>query len=162
VLSVTGVSLLIYQLSVYPRTNKILGPIKTSRVAAVLCMLILLGYPYMTHLSGTALSVVLNIASILKINLASTIISSSFILQNNAVPQDQRGAANGLSVTVMSLFKSIAPAAAGTVFSWAQERQHAFFFPGDQMVFFLLNAIELLGLVLTFKPFMAAPESRAA
>jgi hypothetical protein len=33
---------------------------------------------------------------------------------------------------------------------------------GDQMVFFLLNAIELLGLVLTFKPFMAAPESRAA
>lgn len=30
-----GVSLLIYQLSVYPRTNKILGPIKTSRVAAV-------------------------------------------------------------------------------------------------------------------------------
>lgn len=162
VLSVTGVSLLIYQLSVYPRTNKILGPIKTSRVAAVLCMLILFGYPYMTHLSGTALSVVLNIASILKINLASTIISSSFILQNNAVPQDQRGAANGLSVTVMSLFKSIAPAAAGTVFSWAQERQHAFFFPGDQMVFFLLNAIELLGLVLTFKPFMAAPESRAA
>lgn len=162
VLSVTGLSLLIYQLSVYPRTNKILGPIKTSRVAAVLCMLILLGYPYMTHLSGTALSVVLNIASILKINLASTIISSSFILQNNAVPQDQRGAANGLSVTVMSLFKSIAPAAAGTVFSWAQERQHAFFFPGDQMVFFLLNAIELLGLVLTFKPFMAAPESRAA
>ncbi|CAD6254947.1 unnamed protein product [Miscanthus lutarioriparius] len=142
VLSITGVSLLIYQLSVYPHTNKILGPIKTSRVAAILCILILFGYPYMTYLSGTGLSIILNIASILKINLADTIISSSFILQNNAVPQDQRGAANGL-------------------FSWAQARQHAFFFPGDQMVFFLLNAVEFLGLILTFKPFMAAPESRA-
>ena len=34
-LAFPGVSLLIYQLSVYPHTNKILGPIKTSRVAAV-------------------------------------------------------------------------------------------------------------------------------
>lgn len=34
-LAFPGLSLLIYQLSVYPRTNKILGPIKTSRVAAV-------------------------------------------------------------------------------------------------------------------------------
>ncbi|CAD6258452.1 unnamed protein product [Miscanthus lutarioriparius] len=161
VLSITGVSLLIYQLSVYPHTNKILGPIKTSRVAAILCILVLFGYPFMTYLSGTGLSIILNIASILKINLAATIISSSFILQNNAVPQDQRGAANGLSVTVMSLFKAIAPAVAGTVFSWTQARQHAFFFPGDQMVFFLLNVIEFLGLILTFKPFMAAPESRA-
>jgi len=87
-----------------------------------------------------------------------TIITSSFILQNNAVHQDQRGAANGLSMTVMSLFKSVAPAGAGIVFSWAQKRQHAFFFPGDQMVFLLLNVVEFLGLILTFKPFMAIPE----
>lgn len=30
-------------------------------------------------------------------------------------PQDQRGAANGLSMTAMSLFKAIAPAGAGIV-----------------------------------------------
>lgn len=29
---------------------------------------------------------------------------------------------------------------------------------GDQMVFFLLNIIELVGLLLTFKPFLAVPE----
>jgi hypothetical protein len=29
---------------------------------------------------------------------------------------------------------------------------------GDQMVFFLLNAVELVGLLLTFKPFLAVPE----
>jgi len=31
---------------------------------------------------------------------------------------------------------------------------------GDQMVFFLLNVVEFLGLVLTFRPFMAMPEQQ--
>jgi len=158
VLSVTGVSLLVYQLFVYPHINKILGPLNSSRIAAILCIPILFAYPYMTYLSGTGLSIILNIASVLKNNLGVTIITSSFILQNNAVHQDQRGAANGLSMTVMSLFKSVAPAGAGIVFSWAQKHQHTFFFPGDQMVFLLLNVVEFLGLILTFKPFMAIPE----
>ncbi|CAM0874381.1 unnamed protein product [Alopecurus aequalis] len=120
-LAITGSSLLVYQLFMYPRINRVLGPIKSAQIAAV------------------------------------TIITGTFILQNNAVPQDQRGAANGLAMTGMSFFKAVAPAGAGIVFSWAQKRQHAFFFPGDQMVFFLLNIIELLGLLLTFKPFLAVP-----
>jgi hypothetical protein len=46
------------------------------------------------------------------------------------VPQGQRGAANGIATTAMSLFKAIAPAGAGVIFSWAQKRQHVAFFPG--------------------------------
>ncbi|ONM19944.1 putative peptide/nitrate transporter [Zea mays] len=158
VLAVTGASLLVYQLFLYPRINKVLGPIKSSRIAAILCIPILFAYPYMTYISEPGLSIILNIASAIKNNLAVTIITGTFILQNNAVPQDQRGAANGLSMTGMSFFKALAPAGAGIVFSWAQKRQHAFFFPGDQMVFFLLNVVELVGLILTFKPFLAVPE----
>nr|ACG25327.1 carbohydrate transporter/ sugar porter/ transporter [Zea mays] len=158
VLAVTGASLLVYQLFLYPRINKVLGPIKSSRIAAILCISILFAYPYMTYISEPGLSIILNIASVIKNNLAVTIITGTFILQNNAVPQDQRGAANGLSMTGMSFFKALAPAGAGIVFSWAQKRQHAFFFPGDQMVFFLLNVVELVGLILTFKPFLAVPE----
>ncbi|KAG2559880.1 protein ZINC INDUCED FACILITATOR-LIKE 1-like isoform X1 [Panicum virgatum] len=158
VLAVTGASLLVYQLFLYPRINKVIGPINSSRIAAILCIPILFAYPYMTYLSEPGLSIVLNIASVIKNNLSVTIITGTFILQNNAVPQDQRGAANGLSMTGMSFFKAVAPAGAGIVFSWAQKRQHGFFFPGDQMVFFLLNVIELLGLILTFKPFLAVPE----
>jgi len=158
VLSVTGISLLVYQLFVYPHINKILGPLNSSRIAAILCIPILFAYPFMTYLSGIGLSIILNIASVLKNNLG--IITSSFILQNNAVHQDQRGAANGLSMTVMSLLKSVTPAGAGIVFSWAQKRHHAFFFPGDQMVFLLLNVIAFLGLILTFKPFMAISEQQ--
>lgn len=157
-LAVTGASLLVYQLFIYPRINKVLGPINASRIAAILCIPILFAYPYMTYLSEPGLSIVLNIASVIKNNLSVTIITATFLLQNNAVPQDQRGAANGLSMTGMSFFKAVAPAGAGIVFSWAQKRQDAYFFPGDQMVFLLLNAIELLGFILTFKPFLAVPE----
>ncbi|CAL5398077.1 unnamed protein product [Camellia sinensis] len=76
-------------------------------------------------------------------------------MQNNAVDQDQRGAANGIAMTAMSLFKAVGPAAGGAVFSWAQRRQVAAFLPGDQMVFFLLNVIEVIGVLMTFKPFLA-------
>jgi len=31
-------------------------------------------------------------------------------------------------------------------------------YAGDQMVFLLLNLTELIGLILTFKPFLAAPQ----
>nr|CAB3488994.1 unnamed protein product [Digitaria exilis] len=131
VLAVTGASLLVYQLFVYPRINKVLGPIKSSRIAAILCIPILFAYPYMTYLSEPGLSIILNIASVIKNNLSVTIITGTFILQNNAVPQNQRGAANGLSMTAMSFFKAVAPAGAGIVFSWAQKRQHGFLFPGN-------------------------------
>ncbi|GJN41439.1 hypothetical protein PR202_gn00814 [Eleusine coracana subsp. coracana] len=51
-----------------------------------------------------------------------------------AAPQEQRGAANGIATTAMSLFKAAAPAAGGVIFSWAQKRQHAAFFPGKHSV----------------------------
>uniref|UniRef100_A0A0D9XWL8 Major facilitator superfamily (MFS) profile domain-containing protein n=1 Tax=Leersia perrieri TaxID=77586 RepID=A0A0D9XWL8_9ORYZ len=104
---------------------------------------ILAVYPFMPHLSGFRLWIALYLGTILKGVLSS---------------QSQRGAANGISTTAMSFFKAIAPAGAGALFSWAQKRQNAAFFPGDQMIFFILNVIELVGLVLTFKPFLAIPK----
>ncbi|XBH91066.1 hypothetical protein VPH35_082549 [Triticum aestivum] len=108
--------------------------------------------------AGIRLGLALYIAAMIKSVLAITRVSGTSLLQNNAVPQGQRGAANGIATTLMSLFKSVAPAGAGILFSWAQKRQHAAFFPGDQMVFLLLNVTEVLGLLLTFKPFLAVPQ----
>ncbi|KAK6140485.1 hypothetical protein DH2020_025766 [Rehmannia glutinosa] len=68
--------------------------------------------------------------------------------------QHQRGAANGIAMTLMSLFKAAGPAGGGTLFSWGQKRQNASFLPGDEMVFFILNVIEAIGVLLTFKPFL--------
>ncbi|KAF2909375.1 hypothetical protein DAI22_11g021400 [Oryza sativa Japonica Group] len=157
VLAITGASILIYQTFIYPHIVKVLGIINTSRVAVILSMAILCSYPPMTYLSRPWLSIVVNIASMLKNNFVVTINTCSFILQNNSVPQHQRATANGLATTLMSFFKAFAPAGAGILFSWAQKRQHAFFFPGDQMVFFILIIIEFLELIWTFKPFLAVP-----
>ncbi|GJN28387.1 hypothetical protein PR202_gb16500 [Eleusine coracana subsp. coracana] len=108
--------------------------------------------------AGLKLGLALYSAAMIKSVLAITILTGTSLLQNNAVPQEQRGAANGIATTAMSLFKAAAPAAGGVIFSWAQKRQHAAFFPGDQMVFLLLNLTEVIGLMLTFKPFLAVPK----
>jgi hypothetical protein len=73
VLAITGVSLLVYQLFIYPRINKVIGHIKASRIAAILCIPILFAYPYMTYLSGPGLTIILNIASVIKNNLGVSI-----------------------------------------------------------------------------------------
>lgn len=159
VLAITGASLLLYQTFIYPRKVKVLGPVNASRVTAILSVVLLFTFPSMTHLSRSSLLVVLNIASALKANFAVTVCTSSAILQNNSVTQDQRGTANGLANTLMSFSKALAPVGAGIVFSWAQKRQHSFFFPGDQMVFFFLSIVVFIEFIWTFKPFLAVPES---
>jgi len=70
------------------------------------------------------------------------------------VPQDQRGAANGLSLTGMSFFKTLGPTGGGSLFAWAQKRQDASFLPGNQMVFFILNVVVLIVVLMTFEPFL--------
>lgn len=158
VLAISGASIIIYQTFIYPSIVRVLGPISTARVATSLSMVLLFTYAPITHLSRPWSSIAANVVSVLKNIFVVSIVTCCFILQNNAVTQDQRATANGLATTLMSLFKAIAPAGAGIVFSWAQKRQHAFFFPGDQMVFFLLAIVELVGFIWTFKPFLAVPE----
>lgn len=155
VLAVSGLGLLVFQLSLYPVAEKILGPIMVARICGVLSIPLLTCYPYMALLTGFSLSLLLGCASVMKNVLSVSIITGMFILQNKAVDQHQRGAANGIAMTAMSLFKAAGPAGGGAIFSWAQKRQDAAFFPGDQMIFFILNVIEAIGVLLTFKPFLA-------
>ncbi|KAL5745588.1 hypothetical protein ACOSP7_026734 [Xanthoceras sorbifolium] len=158
VLSISGFGLLLFQLLLYPRIEKILGPLMITRLSAAISIPLLSSYPYIAMLSGITLHMVINCASILRNTLSVSLVTGLFILQNNAVPQSQRGAANGISMTAMSVFKAFGPAGGGALFSWAQKRQVAAFFPGDQVVFFVLNLIQFLGLLLTFKPFLAQPQ----
>ncbi|XP_021296372.1 protein ZINC INDUCED FACILITATOR 1-like isoform X2 [Herrania umbratica] len=155
VLAVSGFSLLVFQLSVYPIVERILGPVLVSRIASVLTIPLLQSYSYIALLSGFTLSLVLNCASIMKNVFSVSIITGLFILQNRAVDQHQRGAANGIAMTAMSLFKAAGPAGGGALFSWAEKRQDAAFLPGTQMVFFILNIVEAVGMLMTFKPFLA-------
>lgn len=151
----SGFGLLVFQLSLYSYAERLLGPIVVTRISGSLGLVLLSSYPLIAKLSGLALTLTLNCASVAKNVLSVSAITGLFILQNNAVGQDQRGAANGLAMTGMSLFKAIGPAAAGIIYSWSEKRQNATFLPGTQMVFFILNTVLALGVVLTFKPFLA-------
>ncbi|CAL4995741.1 unnamed protein product [Urochloa decumbens] len=157
VLAMAGASLLVYQLIIYRWVHKMLGTVNSSRVASAVSIVVLATYPFMTYLSGVKLSFALYSAAMMKSALATTIITGICLLQNNAVCQEQRGTANGISTTAMSIFKSIAPVGAGALFSWAQKRQNATFLPDDQVVFVVLNLVQLLGLIFTFEPFLVLP-----
>ncbi|KAL6641948.1 hypothetical protein ACP70R_020129 [Stipagrostis hirtigluma subsp. patula] len=115
VLAVAGAGLLVYQLFIYRPVHKFLGSVNSCRVASALSIPILAAYPFMTHLSGIRLGLALYFATIVKGVLSITIITGTSLLQNYAVPQSQRGAANGISTTAMSFFKAIAPAGAGAL-----------------------------------------------
>lgn len=157
VLAISGFGVLVYQLAIYPFLAKYFGPIKTFRPAAILSIILLTTYPFMANLHGLELKILINIASVLKNMFAATITIACNILQNTAVTQEQRGVANGISVTLMSVFKSVAPAAAGILFSWAQKHISGLFLPGDQILFLAINMVSVIGLVLTFKPFFSLP-----
>uniref|UniRef100_A0ACD5VN16 Uncharacterized protein n=1 Tax=Avena sativa TaxID=4498 RepID=A0ACD5VN16_AVESA len=153
VLSISGLLLLIYQILVYPSVAKSIDPITLVRTVALLTVPLLSSYPFMPTLSGFILQLAVNCASFLKNSFSVTTMTVFSILINDAVNQDLRASANGLSITLMSIFKTIAPAVAGVIFSWAQKRQTALFLPGDHLVFFTLNVLTVIGLTFTFRPF---------
>ncbi|XP_073270234.1 protein ZINC INDUCED FACILITATOR-LIKE 1-like [Primulina huaijiensis] len=155
VLAISGFGLLVFQSSLYPIAEKFIGTIMICRVAGVISIPLLTSYHYIAMLSGITQSILLNCASLLKNVLSISIVTGLFVLQNRAVVQDQRGAANGIAMTLMSLFKAMGPAGGGMIFSWAQKRLHADFLPGDLMVFFILNIIEAIGVLMTCKTFLA-------
>ncbi|XP_057437385.1 protein ZINC INDUCED FACILITATOR-LIKE 1-like [Lotus japonicus] len=154
VLAISGLLLIIYQLTLYPYVEKACGPIRISRITGILSIPLLQSYPFIAMLSGVTLYTVISVASILKNILSMTIITGLFILQNRAVKQNQRGAANGISVTCVSLFKAIGPAVGGALLTWTQKRMHASFLPGTHMIFFIMNLVEGLGILMMFKPFL--------
>ncbi|KAM7522667.1 hypothetical protein LguiA_012569 [Lonicera macranthoides] len=157
ILAISGCGLLLFQLLLYPPIERLLGPLTVTRLSAVISIPLLSSYPYIAMLSGFRLLLAINCASLLRNALSVSLVTGLFILLNNAVPQHQRGAANGISMTAMSITKAFGPSGGGALFSWAQKRQVAAFLPGDQMVFFVLNLIMFIGLLLTFKPFLAQP-----
>ncbi|CAM0870302.1 unnamed protein product [Alopecurus aequalis] len=125
----------------------------------VLSVLLLPTYPFMANLYGIELQVIINVDSLLKNIFAAIITTACNILQNTAVTQEQRGVANGISVTLMSVFKAAGPAIAGILFSWAQKNIAGLFLPGDHILFLSLNMVSVIGLLLTFKTFFSLPNA---
>ncbi|KAF9587943.1 hypothetical protein IFM89_006268 [Coptis chinensis] len=110
-----GAGLLISQTLLYPRVERILGPIMVARIAAVLTILVLASYPFIAKLYGFNLSLLLNCETFLKNVFQVSITTGLLVLQNNVVDQHQRGAANGISMTRRSVFRAFGPAIGGVL-----------------------------------------------
>ncbi|KAK2407550.1 protein ZINC INDUCED FACILITATOR-LIKE [Trifolium repens] len=160
VLAISGIALVIYQLTLYQYMEKACGHVGIARITGIFSIPLLQSYPFIAMLSGIALYIVISIASILKNIISVTITTGLFLIQNQVVEQHQRGAANGISLTAMSLFKAIGPAAGGTILTWSQKRLSAAFLPGAHMVFFFLNLVEGLGILMLFKPFLGEKKKK--
>ncbi|CAN1298543.1 Protein ZINC INDUCED FACILITATOR-LIKE 1 [Linum perenne] len=139
VLSISGLGLLLVQLALYPYMERLLGPVMVSRIAAVLSIPLLASYPLLARFEGLTLHLLLNCASVLKNLLSVSIATGMTILQNKAVDQHQRGAANGIAMTAMSLFKAFGPAGGGAMFSWGETRQDSAFLPGTNHIMQLVT-----------------------
>ncbi|XP_019447333.1 PREDICTED: protein ZINC INDUCED FACILITATOR 1-like [Lupinus angustifolius] len=148
VLSIAGLALIIYQVCAFPFLEKALGTINITRISGVLSIPLVQSFPFIAMYSGIALFILISIASALRMLLSMTIATGLFLIQNRVVEQHQRGEANGIAMTFMSIFTVIGPASGGAVLSWSQKRMNASFFPGIHMVFFVINIISVVGLVM--------------
>ncbi|PWA68245.1 major facilitator superfamily domain protein (mitochondrion) [Artemisia annua] len=108
------------------------------------------GLSYSTEDVGTILS----ISAILSGFILSFTLNCASIAKNVLSDQHQRAAAAGIAMTLQSICKTVGPACGGALLSWSQKRLNTAFLPGDQMIFFILNIIEGIGVLLTFKPFL--------
>ncbi|XP_062080177.1 protein ZINC INDUCED FACILITATOR 1-like [Humulus lupulus] len=115
VLAISGFVMLLFQLFLYPPIERNFGPVLLSRVGAVITIVVLSSYPFIAKLSGLTLTILIDLASVLKIVISN---------------QSQRGTANGISMAATSLFKAAGPAGGGALFSWAQNHQNGSFLPG--------------------------------
>ncbi|CAM6037846.1 unnamed protein product [Sphagnum compactum] len=154
ILGISGFALMVFQILIFPHLANSLGLMMATRVPAVLSVPLILAYPIIATLHGWVLWVILNLVSIVKTFFSMMILSASFILLNNAVPQDQRGVANGVSMSVVSVFKAIGPAVGGSLFAWGQKRQDSHILPGYDMVFGTLAIVAVIGCISTLEPFL--------
>ncbi|PON86782.1 Tetracycline resistance protein/multidrug resistance protein [Trema orientale] len=145
VLAISGLGLLVFQAFLYPYVEKLIGPVLVARIGGVISIPLLASYPFIAALSGVTLWLLLNFTCLLK---------------NTIAEQENRGAANGIAMTGASIANAAGPVLGGALVSWAGNHSDATILPGSQMIFFILNVIEVIGVLLTFEPFLTTPKAK--
>ncbi|KAL2613739.1 hypothetical protein R1flu_025431 [Riccia fluitans] len=160
VLAVSGFSVFVFNMTIFPIIAHYLGPILVTRVPAMITVVLLALFPFVSRLDGTLEWIALNILALTRTVLSTAVLTGTFMLINNSVPTNQRGAANGISITFVALARTVGPAFAGAVFAWSQSRPHATFLPGVQLVFAALELCVVVAIITTFPPFLPKTTNR--
>lgn len=144
ILALGGALMSVFQIIVFPRVEKRLGPLALAKLAMGVSIVAVCLIP-LTHavvLSGAHWVTVWAFfigTLFVKDSLALVAFTSIFMLISNSVKPNRRGAAQGLSMTVGSIGKSIGPAAGGTIFAWSVTAGHLPF-PFDFSLTFIVCA----------------------
>ncbi|CAM6099124.1 unnamed protein product [Calypogeia fissa] len=154
ILAISGFGMLCVQLALFPPLARCLGAIMVTRAPAMMAIPLVALFPLMPYLHGQAQWLSINVLALLRNSLSAMAVTASFLLVNNAVPTEDRGAANGISLSCVSVFRAIGPAVGGAFFAWSQSRRDAKFFPGSQLVFAILDVICVVSVLMTFPPFL--------
>ena len=153
IMATMGVPLVIYQLLVYPRITAKLGAVNTFRLAAYILTPLVCFYPFIVsfltdvfHSAPAAVVVFLCV----KHSMATQGFTSSFLLINNSVSADQRGAVNGMALTIASISKAAFPVIAPSILAFSLT--HDYPFPADvHLVFLVMGLLSLVTVVLLAK-----------
>jgi MFS family permease len=139
--SITGLVLLLYQSFLFPKIAKKVLPVQLWSRSGILLFPLIVAMPFLALLSHhTEISFVLSaVLRSVQIVLDMTMFTCSFLLINNSCDGDKRGAANGLAMSVASVFKSVGPIVGGVIFAWSATNGLAF--PLDHHFSFFLVAV---------------------
>ncbi|KAH7421166.1 hypothetical protein KP509_13G043600 [Ceratopteris richardii] len=154
VLTIAGVALFVFQFFVTARLTKLFGAVRVVQIPAILTVILTAVHPLIAKLDEVPLWSAIILSQILKRLLSACVTVGSSVLMNNSVASGQRGALNGISTSIMSLFKAIGPTIAGFIFSSGQARINSSFLPGMWMVFGVLSIFALVAVIPSFEPLL--------
>ena len=144
-LTMCYVAMISVQSVMYGRMVKWLGLIRVIQVSSVAMVPVLFGLPFIGRLSDTqwVLKTGLVIGCLIYYLLGFNVFTSSFVLTNNSVLQQDRGKLNGCQMAVGYVVKGVTPLFIGNLFAFTS--QHGSFFPFDfHFVFILLATVMVI------------------
>ena len=150
IISISAVFAFPLILFIFQFLERRLGGLRSFHIMIILLIPVTILYPAIAALPHyIAVYISLGIFNILMRSLFSGVFAALSMFTNNSVTEDMLGAVNGLSLSICSIFRSLAPIYGGTVFA-ASLNVHTF--PLDFHLIFVLNAILLIFCIVLAMP----------
>ena len=138
-LAVTGVSLILFQLLIFPRLVEKVGVTRLFRWSLLSAVPFFLLFPVLSNLErsdwpGELTTVMIGVGCFFRAMLGANVFTPVFILINGSAPQAALGAVNGFAQSQAALWRTVGPLIGGGVWSlslgWSEDwAQHHHFAP---------------------------------
>ncbi|KAI6650462.1 Protein ZINC INDUCED FACILITATOR-LIKE 1 isoform X2 [Oopsacas minuta] len=153
VVAISALITLPFSLFIFQILEKLFGGLRSFSVSIAILIPVCILIPSASALSAIPAVVYLGLFNLFMRLFISAVFASLSMFINNSVTPDKLGAVNGLSLSICSIFRAMAPIYGGTVFAVSLNTH---IFPFDYHFIFVLNGIALV-LCIVFG--MLIPES---